>query len=255
MKIFFVTDLEGIAGAECWEQTREEGELKNQSMVQLTKEVNACVDGILDAEPQAEVVVWDGHGSEGIIKDDFHPKAEYVREGGVHGNFDKSFDALFFVGQHAMVGTAFAPLAHTYSSRTISYYRLNGYFVGEFSMRAAYAGSIGVPTVFISGDDKCVMSARTFVPEIYGAVVKWGLGLQKAKHLSSDEACQVIREVATEATRNIDKVQPLIIEPPYEFEARYYNPRDFSNDEREGLTQIDERTIVIKTDDFLKLPL
>ncbi|MBC8231125.1 M55 family metallopeptidase [bacterium] len=255
MKIFFVTDLEGIAGAECWEQTREEGELKNQSMVQLTKEVNACVDGILDAEPQAEVVVWDGHGSEGIIKDDFHPKAEYVRESGVHGNFDKSFDALFFVGQHAMVGTAFAPLAHTYSSRTISYYRLNGYFVGEFSMRAAYAGSIGVPTVFISGDDKCVMSARTFVPEIYGAVVKWGLGLQKAKHLSSDEACQVIREVATEATRNIDKVQPLIIEPPYEFEARYYNPRDFSNDEREGLTQIDERTIVIKTDDFLKLPL
>ncbi len=41
-------------------------------MVQLTKEVNACVDGILDATPQAEVVVWDGHGSGGIIEDDFH---------------------------------------------------------------------------------------------------------------------------------------------------------------------------------------
>jgi hypothetical protein len=39
MKIFFITDLEGIAGAERWEQTREEGALKKQSMVQLTKEV------------------------------------------------------------------------------------------------------------------------------------------------------------------------------------------------------------------------
>jgi D-aminopeptidase len=126
--------------------------------------------------------------------------------------------------------------------------------MGEFGMRAAYAGSIGVPTVFISGDDKCIMSAKMFVPKIYGAVVKWGLGLQKAEHLSSTEACQVIREVASEATRNINQVPPLLIEPPYEFEAKYYNPRDFSDDKREGLTQIDDRTIVIKTDDFLQLP-
>jgi len=253
MKIFFITDLEGIAGVDNWSQIEKDQPIGLESMAQLTKEVNACVDGILSVEEYAQVFVWDAHGSGGIIKEQFHPKAHYIREGGIK-HLDESFDAVFYVGQHAMAGTPHAPLAHTYSLGIV-YYRLNGYYIGEFGARAALAGSMNIPTVFISGDDKSVVVAKMWIPEIYGAVVKYGLGYQAARHLSSDEACQVIKETAAEACRNIGNVPPLKIDSPYEFEIRYTNPRDFSEDKRPGLTQIDSHTIVIRSDNLRDFPI
>ena len=143
-------------------QTRDvTPEDKAISMKLLTREVNAAVDGILDVDPDAEVVVWDGHGSGGIDILEFHPRAKLIARGPIHPPYfmDESFDALFFVGQHAMAGTEAAPLCHTYSSKSIEYYKLNGIFVGEFGARAIMAGTLGVPTVFIAGDDKAVAEA------------------------------------------------------------------------------------------------
>lgn len=97
---------------------------------------------------------------------------------------DETFDALFFVGQHAMAGTEAAPLCHTYSSKTIEYYKINGVFVGEFGARAIMAGTMNVPTVFIAGDDKAVAEAEALVPGIFGAAVKQGLGRELAIHLA-----------------------------------------------------------------------
>ncbi|MGH8793702.1 MAG: DUF993 family protein, partial [Stackebrandtia sp.] len=127
------------------------------------------------------------------------PRAVYLRDGRAHAKLDRSYDALLFVGQHAMAGTFHAPLAHTYSSRTIAYYRLNGVFIGEFGARAIIAGNAGVPTIYLSGDDKALLEAKMWVPEIHGAVTKLGRGLNKADHLSSEESCALIRRTAAEA--------------------------------------------------------
>ena len=253
MKIFFITDLEGPAGVEKWSDTNKDTPEGKQAMEQLTKEVNSCVDGILSVDADADIYVWDAHGSGGIIKDEFHPKAHYIREKG-RDHIDSSLDAVFYVGQHAMAGMPHAPLAHTYS-RNVIYYRLNGTYIGEFGARAALAGSMGVPTVFISGDDKSVMVAKMWIPKIHGAVVKYGFGQEKAKSLSSQEACQIIRETAAKATRDVEKIPPLKVDPPYEFEIRYKEPQDFSNDKRKGLTQIDPRTIIIRSDNLLDFPV
>jgi D-aminopeptidase len=104
LKIFIVTDLEGPAGVNRWVQTREGETLeKTAAMRLLTGEVNAAVDGILDAAPHAEMVIWDGHGDGGLVFEAIHPKASVVMRGA--GNsalqcLDSSFDALYFVGQH-----------------------------------------------------------------------------------------------------------------------------------------------------------
>ena len=131
MKIYIITDLEGPAMVSRFAQTRDVGEvpeLKHQAMQLLTGEVNAAVDGILDTSPQAEIIVWDAHGSGGIDIMTFHPKAKLIARGPIKPPYylDASFDALFFVGQHAMAGTENAPLCHTYSSKTIDYYTING---------------------------------------------------------------------------------------------------------------------------------
>ena len=66
MKIYILTDLEGVAMVSRFSQTREEGPQKQAAMRLLTQEVNAAVDGILDVDADAEIVVWDGHGTGGL---------------------------------------------------------------------------------------------------------------------------------------------------------------------------------------------
>lgn len=66
MKIYILTDLEGPAMVSRFNQTREEGPQKQTAMKLLTWEVNAAIDGIRDIAPEAEIVVWDGHGNGGI---------------------------------------------------------------------------------------------------------------------------------------------------------------------------------------------
>jgi D-amino peptidase len=246
MKIYILTDLEGPAMVSRFSQTREEGPQKQTAMKLLTWEVNAAVDGILDVDPLAEVVVWDGHGSGGIDVMEFHPEAKLIARGPIRAPYylDRTYDALFFVGQHAMAGTPDAPLSHTYSSQSIEYYKLNGMFIGEFGCRAAMAGEFDVPTVFISGDDKAVAEAKQLVPDIYGVVTKQGLGQELALHLSTQESRRLIRKVAAEACRNINRIKPVKIDPPYEQEIRVLEGKSIEGYLRQGAIKIDERTVV-----------
>ena len=258
MKIYFITDLEGPAMVSRFAQTRDyqdDPELRRQAMALLTGEINAAVDGILDAEPDAEVIVWDGHGNGGIDLMAFHPKAKLIARGPIRAPYflDSSFDALFFVGQHAMAGTENAPLCHTYSSKTIEYYKINGRLVGEFGARAFMAGALGVPTVFLSGDDKAAAEALELVPGIHTAVVKCGLGLELALHLSHAAACELIRKVAAEAVGDIPNIPPVALDPPYEQEIRVKEGASLEKFLDRGAEKLDERTAVLRSDDICDL--
>lgn len=258
MKIYIMTDLEGPAMVSRFEQTRgrtEMPEMKREAMQLLTGEVNAAIDGILDACPQSEIIVWDGHGSGGIDIMSFHPKARFIARGPIKPPYflDSSFDALFFVGQHAMAGTKNAPLCHTYSSKSIEYYKLNGQFVGEFGARAIMAGTFGVPTVFISGDDKAVAEARALVPGIQAATVKQGLGLELALHLSPEASMQLIRKIAAEALRDISNIPPICVEGPYTQEIRVKEGISIDDYLMDGAEQIDERTVILRSDNISDL--
>ncbi|HEY8743724.1 MAG TPA: M55 family metallopeptidase [Chloroflexota bacterium] len=258
MKIFILTDLEGPAMIFGFDQTRlpEAAERMAQSKRLLTLEVNACVDGILDANAQAEVVVWDGHGSGGIDYELFHERAQLVAGRGVPAPYglDASFAALYFVGQHAMAGTPNAPLAHTYSSRTVEYYQLNGVPIGEFGLRATMAGTLcGVPTAFLSGDDRAVAEAQALVPEIIGVATKIGLGLEAARSLAPMRVWALIRAGATEACRQVQagRVAPVRLPPPYRFEVRVLPGQEATLNSylQRGASRLDERTVQLETDD------
>ena len=258
MKVYILTDLEGPAGVACWDQTRvDESPKKSVAMELLTKEINACVDGILDFDSKAEVIVWDGHGSGGIDVRLFHKKAKLLFGKGFQRptGMDETFDALMFVGQHAMAGTPNAPLCHTYSSRTVEYYKLNGDPIGEFGCRAVMAGLFGVPTIFLAGDDKACAEAEAFVPGIVTVPVKIGMGEQAALHLSPKEARRRIRKAAKRACARIGKIEPKRVEPPYEFEIRLREGQSIEGHLARGAEKIDDRTCVYRTDDYLTLPV
>ena len=92
-------------------------------------------------------------------------------------------DALLFIGQHSMAGTPNGNLAHTMSSKFVEYYKLNDHFIGEFGLRAAIAGELGIPTIFISGDNLACLEARNLIPNIVECPVKKSLGLEQAEAL------------------------------------------------------------------------
>jgi len=256
MKAYIMTDLEGVAGVQRWAQTREPGPLKEQAMRLLTAEVNAAVDGILDVAPDADIVVWDGHGNGGLDVEQLHPAARLIPRGPISPPYylEEGFDALYFVGQHAMAGTPDAPLSHTYSSRSIDYYKLNGVAMGEFGCRAALAGSLGIPTVFLSGDDKAVAEAQALIPALHGASVKQGRGIEMAIHLSPQRAQELIRQTISEATRHLADIPPFTIEPPYAQEIRVLKNVDVTSYRRRpGVEQLDDRTFRLRSDDICDL--
>ncbi len=259
MKYYLMTDLEGPALVTRFDQTRDPAPAdKAVAMDLLTGELNACIDGILDADPKAEMVAWDGHGSGGINITQFHPRARLIPRGPIAAPYylDASYDALFFVGQHAMAGTPNAPLCHTYSSRTIEYYKLNGILIGEFGCRAALAGEMGVPTVFISGDDKAILEAQSLIPGIIGAITKEGLGLELAISLSHPASCQRIRKKAAEAVRSVSQIPPYRLESPYNLEIKVYEGKDISGYLKyPGARKINEQTVLITSSTLSGLPV
>ncbi len=259
MKIYIHTDLEGAAMVSRWDQTRR-GEATPESralaMKLMTWELNAAVDGILDVDSGAEVIVWDGHGGGGIDILEFHANAKLISRSSLIGPpycTDDSFDALFFVAQHAMAGTAKANLCHTYSGKMVEYYKINGKPVGEFGARAIMAGTFGIPTVFISGDDKAVAEAKALVPGIHGAVVKEGLDVELAVHLSPKASQELIRRIAAEAVKEIDCISPVKMDPPYVQEIKVKSGVSIVGYLREGAERVDERTLLFKSDDICDL--
>jgi len=217
-KIFIMTDLEGCSGVCRFEQTREDGPRYDEARELLTRDVSACVDGLLDAGVD-DVIVRDGHGRPfNFVAELLHPRARHIV-----GNWpDRSTpavwdgcDAVILLGYHAMAGTPDGVLYHTQSSRAEKKYWYNDRECGEIGQMALMAGHFGVPIIMIVSDDAGCREARDFLgDEIVTVSTKTGLAREGAVLLAPSEARQRIREGAREAVSHIPRCQPFTMELP-----------------------------------------
>jgi len=175
MKIYVMTDLEGVAGVMNFpDWCNSKGRYYERAKELLTREVNAAVDGLF-AGGATEIIVADGHGPgamDGLVLD---PRVELLRgwPGGWPLLLDTSFDAVVWVGQHAKAGTPFAHLAHTQSCAYVDL-SINGVSIGEFGQFALCASELGVRAIFGSGDRAFCAEAQALVPGIETVEVKHG---------------------------------------------------------------------------------
>lgn len=258
-RFFVMTDIEGVVGVDAWSQVRHAEEdfdeaAEERAMKELAREANACIEGIRQVHPNAAIDVFDGHGAGGFHESDL-TGGNYLRSPDFDPFEKYEYDGQLYVGQHAMAGTAFAPLRHTQSSLRIEYYKVNGTFFGEFGGGAIKAGRYGVPTVFHSGDDKACHEAEIFVPGIETVPVKYGRGEEAAIHRDGEEALEDIRNGAARAVERVDKISPVTdFEPPFTVEIRYREKRDEIPDrfaEPEIKTErIDPYTIRLESETF-----
>ena len=219
VKIYVMTDLEGVSGVYKFDQTREKDTPLNiQACEYFMGDLAAVVRGLRDGGA-TEVLVIDGHGSQAVIPHLMAPGAKYVtgkpRVGTGNWSLDKSFAGMVQFGAHAMKGTPDGVLNHTQSSKTENRYWYNGIESGELAQFALVAGHYGVPTILVTGDvAACREATKFFGPDCVTVAVKEGISREAAILYPFEETRRALYEGAKKAVAAIPKCKPYVLEMP-----------------------------------------
>lgn len=237
MRIFIMTDLEGVAGVlDSLNWCLRESRYYETAKELLTREVNAAIEGFLSAGA-TEFLVADGHGWGGINPALLHPAAELARNWPAGKAYPFSLDNGHFeyaawIGQHPKAGTIRGHLCHT-GNMGVRDLCINGMSMGEFGEIALCAGELGVRSIFASGCQAFTEEAKAFVPGIETVAVKRGTQTDPghavpmaayrkhnaaAIHLQPEEARRRIRAGARQALLRAGKESfgLVTMKPPYE---------------------------------------
>jgi len=258
MKVFISVDMEGISGIVDGTQTGRDKAEYTTGRALMVADVNAAIDGILEADPDAEIVVSDAHGGMRNIEPEALNKVAVLVRGTPKpltqmAGIDASFDAVLFVGYHSKKGTEHGILSHTISGGTIESVTINGDELGETGINSRIAGHFGVPLVFLAGDQATAKEAKEISPEIEVAVVKEAIGRTSAKCLHPEVARELIRENVAEALKGGVKVKPVKVKTPVEILVRYINAKMADAVEfMPSAERLDGKTIRFVQDDFLE---
>jgi D-amino peptidase len=234
MRIYVMTDLEGVAGVRDFQQWTSPGlPYYDLARTLLTQELNAAIAGLF-AGGATSILVADGHGPSAVDIVQLDPRVELLRgwgRGWPLGLEDGGFDCIATVGQHAKARTEFSNMAHT---QGCSYLELsvNGVAIGEFGQFAMCASELGARAIFAAGELAFAKEAEALVP---GIETVWGKRGTKpgrgdecseeeyrarnggAIHLHPEKVREMIRDGAERAARRAarDKFGLIPMTPPY----------------------------------------
>ena len=257
MRIYIMTDLEGISGIveSCYMDVKSEYYRSARQL--LMGDVNAAIAGCFDGGA-TEVVVKDGHfRGNNFIMDQLDPRAvtDKVKDPWT-GILDRSFDATMFVGTHAMAGTLNAFLDHTMCPDTWHEYSINGKPLGEIGMWATMAGHFKLPLVYTCGDAAACREAAKLIPGIVTTAVKTGQGRNNAMGPHPSDAQDAIRRDAARAVSAGKKgfPKPLLWKKPLTVQL-IVNRSDMADNFGQGTTRLDARTVTKKVNNQFDIVL
>lgn len=257
MKVYVLTDIEGVSCVVREEQQSYGNREYDEACLLLTREVNAAIDGAIEGGA-TEILVNDGHGARSgfnLVPEELHEGAKYLMGGPrpcVLAGLDKSFNAAFLVGYHAMAGTQGAVLDHTMSTRVIVNAHINGIRVGEIGIEASTLGYFGVPVVLVTGCKKAVEEARSLLGNVEGVVAKVGVSRNVAICSSPKKVRKLIRSAAKRALQRATDFKPFTVDSPVTVEVEYSHPNYADMKARTpGIERVDARTIRYSGDNLL----
>lgn len=260
MRVFIVSDMEGVAGITKWDQVTGGKSLYEEGRRLYTEEINAAVRGARTAGA-TEIVVMDCHGAGGdwsfnsLVPELLDPGCEYVVQWEwteYTGILEQGCDAALFVAMHARAGTPDGVLCHTVSGSQWTNLWFNDTLVGETGINAALCGHWNCPVLLVTGDRATCREARSLLGAgLTTVTVKEGLGRYSARHLPPSRARELIEEGAAAALGDLRAVAPYVPASPVEIRVEFVSP-DLLEKFRftPGVEAIGERTIASRADDW-----
>lgn len=241
-RFLIVTDMEGVGGVNDASEQLLPGQRRyDESRRLLVGELNAAIQGLLDAGA-GHVVVWDGHdGSRSLSISDINPAAELIQGRPTPANYyldDRLYDGILFVGQHAMAGAKNGVLAHS-QSFSVQRISLNGRSVGEIGQVAAIAGYFHIPVIMLAGDKAACEELLELQPKAETVAVKRGVGKASSLSLSHEEACKRIHKAAQRAATRVSQFTPWSIEGPVELKFEFKDKEKSPDRTYRGNTVLD----------------
>ena len=230
MKVFVISDMEGISGIATPAQTNAGEPLYQEGRKLYTEEINATVRGA-KAAGASEIVVMDCHGAgkghdfNSLIAEDLDPDCEFVVQEEwteYTGFLESGADAALFVGMHAMAGTRDGVLNHTVSGVDWQNLWFNGTQVGETGINAALCGTWGCPVLMVTGDEAACREGKDLLgDELTTVRVKQGLAVKSARMLAPRRARELVEAGAKQALADLKAVPPYDPGKPCEIKVEY----------------------------------
>ena len=248
LKIYISVDMEGVAGVVTGDQLGPGGFEYERFRHFMTNETLAAVRAAKESGA-TEIVVSDSHGNgESLLIEAFPKDVRIVRSWPRHGSMmaglDASFDAALFVGYHASTTNMHGVRAHTFSSAHFTRVALNGSAVTEGEFNAAYAGALGVPAIFASGDDAAIEELKSRLGNIETAVTKKNFSFHSAETLNPEASCEKIGAGVKAALARLHDFKPYAIKKPVTLEISFknYTPAELLSYLR-SVERVDSHTI------------
>jgi D-amino peptidase len=260
VRIFIISDMEGIAGVTKWAETDGGDPLHADRSRLYTEEINAAVRGAYTAGA-TEVVVMDCHGAgkgwtfNSLIPDQLDPRCDFVvqQEWSEYTEFlEQGCDAALFVGMHAMAGTPDGVMNHTVSGTGWRNLMFNGTLVGETGINAALCGSWGCPVLMVTGDRAACREAEQLLGEgLTTVAVKQGLGRFSARHISPIRARELIESATARSLSDLTAVSPYDPGKPCEIRVELATSDEVERYRHHPVVEVaDGRTLVSRADDW-----
>jgi D-amino peptidase len=258
LKVYISVDMEGIAGVVTADQLLPTGFEYERFRRFMTDEAVAAAKAAI-AAGAAEVLVSDSHGNgESLLIESFPRQVRLVRSwprhGGMMAGLDSGFAAALFVGYHASTTNPRGVRAHTFSSAHFTRVALNGKPVTEGEFNAAYAGDLGVPVIFASGDDAAIAEIKGSLGDLDAVITKRALGFHSADSLVPAAAAEQIYAGVTNAMTHRGARRPYRITHPVTLELSFKNslPAEVLTYLR-SVERVDSHTIRFKGRDMLEV--
>lgn len=219
IRILVYHDMEGLAGQDDWRTflfSHPEKYPEGQKM--LAADLNAVIDGLFTGGA-TQVDVVDAHGSGNpepdVRRDLLDPRAKQVfRDKAFDPYVDLTapnvYDAVVAVAMHAKTGS------HGFASHTITLgmdMQINGKSITESEIVGYSWGRVGVPIIFVSGDDHLQKDLEV-MPWIEYVVTKKATSASTAELRPVDEVHAEMREKAARSVRNIGKAKIMTLATP-----------------------------------------
>jgi D-amino peptidase len=219
IRVLLYHDMEGLAGQDDWRTflfSHPEKYPEGQRL--LAADINAVVEGLF-AGGATQVDVVDAHGSGNpepdVRRDLLDPRAKQVfRDQAFDPYVDltapNTYDAVVAVAMHAKTGS------HGFASHTITLgmdVLINDKSITESEIVGYSWGRVGVPIIFVSGDDRLRDDLKV-MPWIEFVVTKKATSASTVELRPVDSVHAEMRERAARAVRNIARAKVMTLATP-----------------------------------------